>query len=57
MQGGVTVLTGTMPAPGHGVQPVRATFQQLDADHFLERWEQGRGGAWIPLLTARYGRR
>jgi hypothetical protein len=57
MQGGVTVLTGTMPAPGHGVQAVRATFQQLDADHFLERWEQGRGGAWIPLLTARYGRR
>jgi hypothetical protein len=58
MQNGKTVLTGTMPGPGHSVGPVRATFEQLDSNHFTERWERGgQGGTWTPLLTATYGRR
>jgi hypothetical protein len=58
MQDGKTILTGTMPGPGHGVAPVRATFEELDSNHFTERWERGgQGGTWTPLLTATYGRR
>ena len=57
-QGGRTVLTGSLPTGGHGTDPVRATFEQVDADHFVERWERGdRDGSWTPFLTATYERR
>jgi hypothetical protein len=57
-QNGKTVLTGTMPAPGHRVEAVRATFESLDGDHFVERWERGgASGSWTPLFTASYERR
>jgi hypothetical protein len=46
-----------MPKLGGGTQQVRATFEQVDATHFVQRWERSERGTWKPLLTATYSRR
>jgi hypothetical protein len=57
IQNGRIVLTGSMPKLGGGVQQVRATFEQTDANRFVQRWERASGGGWEALVTATYTRR
>ena len=54
---GKIVLTGTMPKPGGGTRQVRATFEQLGPNRFVQRWERAERQGWEPLVTATYTRR
>ena len=54
---GKIVLSGTMPKLGGGTRQVRATFEQVGPNRFVQRWTREDRHGWTTLVTARYTRR